>query len=63
MPMPNTSVKPPMSILLWRSTALVLGVFAFVGMAAAQATQLDPARFAASIYADGREAAVWAPVA
>jgi hypothetical protein len=61
MPMPNLSIVPPMSVFgLARTTALVSGVLAFAGMATAQAAQLDPARFVGSIYANGREAVVWA---
>lgn len=43
-----------------RTTALVSGVLALSDLATAQAAQLDPARFVASIYADGREGVVWA---
>jgi hypothetical protein len=51
----------PMSILgLVRTTSFVSGMIAFAATVAAQSTPLDPARFVASIYADGREGAVWA---
>jgi len=51
----------PMSIFGFaRITFLVLGVLAFAATVAVQATPLDPARFVASIYADGREGVVWA---
>jgi hypothetical protein len=54
-------MMPPMSFFGFvRTTALVSGVLAFAAIATAQATPSDPARFVASIYADGREAAVWA---
>jgi hypothetical protein len=43
-----------------RITSLVSGVLAFAATVAAQAAPLDPARFVASIYADGREGVVWA---
>jgi hypothetical protein len=43
-----------------RTTALVSGILALAGMATARATQLDPARFVASIYANGRDDVVWA---
>jgi hypothetical protein len=46
-----------MSVLEFaRTAAFVLGV---LGFGAAQAAAPDPARFVASIYADGREDAVW----
>ncbi len=61
MPTPNPFMMPPMSFFGFvRTTALVSGVLAFAAIATAQATPSDPARFVASIYADGREAAVWA---
>jgi hypothetical protein len=51
---------PPVSILGFaRITALASGVLASVGMATAHATQLDPVRFVALIYANGAEAGVW----
>ena len=45
---------------LFAPEPLVSGVLAFAATLAAQATPLDPARFVASIYADGREGVVWA---
>jgi len=52
---------PPMSIFgLARTASLVSGVLAFAATVAVQATPLDPARFVASIYANGGEAVVWA---
>ena len=61
-------MMPSMSIFgLARTTSLVSGVLAFAATVlafaatvAAQATPPDPARFVASIYADGREGVVWA---
>ena len=54
-------MMPPMSIFgLARTASLVSGVLAFAATVAVQATPLDPARFVASIYANGREAVVWA---
>ena len=51
---------PPMSIFALAPTAtLVSGVLAFVLGAAAEAAPSDPAGFVASIYAYGREPAVW----
>ena len=51
----------PMSIFGFaRITFLVSGVLAFAATVAAQANPLDPVRFVASIYADGREGVVWA---
>jgi hypothetical protein len=51
----------PMSIFgLARTTSFVSGVLAFAATIAAQSTPPDPARLVASIYADGREGAVWA---
>ena len=51
----------PMSILGFARTAsLVSGILAFAATVVAHATPLDPARFVASIYADGREGVVWA---
>ena len=41
-----------------RTAALVTGVLAFAAVVAAQAAPSNPARFVASIYADGREDAV-----
>ncbi len=53
-------MMPPMSIFAFARTAtLVSGVLAFVLGAAAEAAPSDPARFVASIYASGREPAVW----
>jgi hypothetical protein len=50
----------PMSIFGFaRTVALVSGVLALPAIGGAQATQSDPARFVASIYADGRESTVW----
>ena len=61
MPMPNPFMMTPMSIFGFaRITFLVSGVLAFAAIVAAQATPIDPARFVASIYADGREGVVWA---
>ena len=61
MPMPNPFMMQPMSIFdLARTTSFVSGVIAFAATVSAQATPLDPARLVASIYADGREGAVWA---
>jgi len=61
MPTPNPFMMSPMSIFGFaRITFLVSGVLAFAATVAAQATPLDPARFVASIYADGREGVVWA---
>jgi hypothetical protein len=42
-----------------RTPLLILGVLGFAGIDAAQAAQMEPARFVASIYANGREGAVW----
>ena len=42
-----------------RTVALISGVLGFAAIAGAQATPSDPARFVASIYANGREPAVW----
>jgi hypothetical protein len=42
-----------------RTVALVSGVLALPAIGGAQATPSDPARFVASIYADGRESTVW----
>jgi hypothetical protein len=51
----------PMSIFGFaRITFLTSGVLAFDATVAAQAAPLDPARFVASIYAEGREGVVWA---
>ena len=51
----------PMSIFGFaRTAALIPGVLVFAPGVAAQAAPSDPARFVASIYADGREATVWA---
>jgi hypothetical protein len=61
MPVPNPFMTQPMSIFRFaRITFLVSGVIAFAATVAAQATPLDPARLVTSIYADGREGAVWA---
>jgi hypothetical protein len=43
-----------------RTAALISGVLAFAPIVGAQATRSDPARFVASVYAGGREPAVWA---
>ena len=54
-------MMPPMFIFGFaRITSLVSGALAFAARVAAQTTPLDPARFVASIYADGREDAVCA---
>ena len=59
MPRPNPFMMPPMSIFGFaRTAALVTGVLAFAAVVAAQAAPSNPACFVASIYADGREAAV-----
>jgi len=51
---------PPMSIFgFGRTVALISGVLGFAAIVGAQATPSDPARFVASIYANGRELAVW----
>ena len=51
---------PPMSIFGFaRTVALISGVLGFAAIVGAQATPSDPARFVASIYANGREPAVW----
>ena len=51
---------PPMSIFGFaRIVAHISGVLAFAAIVGAQATPSDPARYVASIYADGREPAVW----
>jgi hypothetical protein len=42
-----------------RAAALISGVFVFAAAVAAEAAEPDPARFVASIYAKGREPAVW----
>jgi hypothetical protein len=42
-----------------RAVALISGVLAFAATVGAQATPSDPARFVASIYANGRESTVW----
>ena len=42
-----------------RTAALIPGVLVFAPGVAAQAAPSDPARFVASIYANGRESAVW----
>ena len=61
VPIPNPFMMSRMPIFgLARTTSLVSGVLACAAIVAAQATPLDPARFVASIYADGREGAVWA---
>ena len=61
MPMPNPFMMTPMSIFdLARTTSFVSGVIAFAATVSAQSTPADPARLVASIYADGREGAVWA---
>jgi hypothetical protein len=61
MPIPNPFMMQPMSIFGFaRITFLVSGVLAFAATVAAQANPLDPVRFVASIYADGREGVVWA---
>jgi hypothetical protein len=61
MPRPNQFTMPPMSIFGFaRTVALISGVLAFAAIVRAQATLSDPARHIASIYADGREAEVWA---
>jgi hypothetical protein len=61
MPIPNPFMMSPMSIFGFaRTTSLVSGVLAFAAIVAAQATPSGPVRFAASIYADGREGVVWA---
>jgi hypothetical protein len=60
MPLLNLFIVPSMSIFGFaRTTALVASVLAFAGMAAARTGQLDPARFVASIYANGAESGVW----
>ena len=61
MPIPNPFMMQPTSIFGFaRITLLISGVLAFAATVAAQAAPLDPARFVASIYADGREGVVWA---
>jgi len=51
----------PMSIFGFaRTAALIPSILVFAPGVAAQAAPSDPARFVASIYADGREATVWA---
>ena len=56
MPIPNPFMMQPMSIFGFaRITSLVSGVLALAAIVAAQAAPSDPARFVASIYADGRE--------
>ena len=61
MPIPNPFMMSPMSIFGFaRTTSRVSGVLAFAATVAAQATPPDPARFVASIYADGREGVLWA---
>jgi hypothetical protein len=61
LPIPNPFMMSPLSIFGFaRTTSFVSGVIAFAVTVAAQATPLDPARFVASIYADGREGVVWA---
>jgi hypothetical protein len=60
MPGPNLLMIPPMSIFAFaRAAALVSGVLVFAAGPAAEAAPSDPARFVASIYAGGREPAVW----
>jgi hypothetical protein len=59
MPTPDPLMMPPMPIFgLARTASLVSGILVFAATAA-QATPRDPARFVASIYADGREDVVW----
>src|SRR3984957_14746146 len=59
MPTPDPLMMPPMPIFgLARTAYLVSGILVFAATAA-QATPIDPARFVASIYADGREDVVW----
>jgi hypothetical protein len=53
-------MMPPMSIFGFARTTLVSGVLAFAATVVAQAAPSEPARFVASIYADGREGVVWA---
>jgi hypothetical protein len=61
MPIPNPFMMSPMSIFGFaRITSLVSGVLAFAATVVAQAALSDPARFVASIYAEGGEAVVWA---
>ena len=62
MPVPNPFMTQPMSIFHFaRITFLVSGAIAFAAtVAAAVHPGVDPARFVASIYADGREGVVWA---
>jgi hypothetical protein len=60
MPVPNPFMMPPMSIFGFARTTLVSGVLAFAATVVAQAAPSEPARFVASIYADGREGVVWA---
>jgi hypothetical protein len=59
MPTPDPLMMPPLPIFgLARTASLVSGILVFAATAA-QATPRDPARFVASIYADGREDVVW----
>jgi hypothetical protein len=61
MPILNPFMMTPMSIFgVARTASLVSGVLAFAAKVAAQAAPSDPARFVASIYADGRQGVVWA---
>ena len=60
IPRPNQFTMLPMSIFGFaRTAALIPGVLVFAPGVAAQAARSDPARFVASIYANGRESAVW----
>ena len=45
---------------LARNAALIPGILILAPGVAAQVAPSDPARFVASIYADGREGTVWA---
>jgi hypothetical protein len=60
MPTSIPSMMLPMSVFRLASTAsLVSGVLACAVVVAAQAAPSDPDRFVTSIYANGREGAVW----
>jgi hypothetical protein len=60
MPRPNQFTMSPMSIFRFaRTAALISGILVFAPSFAAQAAPSDPARFVASIYANGQESAVW----
>jgi hypothetical protein len=53
-------VRRPSIFGFARSVALISGVLGFSAIVGAQASPSDPGRFVASIYANGREPAVWA---